>query len=437
MNSSVAAIETELQNARNLLTQGQADRAGEIYARVVASAPDNIEALLFLAMQALGSDQTSRAIELLDRGVALEPLNSQFHFGLGLAYSSVQRMDEALIAFGKAVELAPNFFIARLHYGQMLESAGREHEALTNYFQAINQAQAKGRWLSAETTATKLQELVRHAMDFVDAGRRSLFYAVLEPFRLRHGDDACRRVRKCLDIYLGEKPANYPDQRQRPKFLYFPGLPTTAYFVRELFPWYAELEANTAQIREELLAVLGEKSSLEPFLKINSATDLPQYLAGGPQGAPAWDAFFFYRHGKRYDENCARCPRTSAILDRLPLARIPEHAPEVCFSVLTPGTHILPHRGVTNVRLVTHLPLVVPEDCAINVGGELHAWEEGRCVTFDDTFEHEAWNRGQTTRVVMILDVWNPYLSEVERDAVSELVVAIGKFNQECGLAVD
>ena len=114
--------------------------------------------------------------------------------------------------------------------------------------------------------------------------------------------------------------------------------------------------------------------------------------------------------------------------------RIREHAPEVCFSVLTPGTHILPHRGVTNTRLVTHLPLIVPENCAIVVGGEKREWREGECFTFDDTFEHEAWNRGASTRVVMLIDCWNPYLTEIERDAVTLLVGAIGDFNHVGGV---
>jgi aspartate beta-hydroxylase len=109
----------------------------------------------------------------------------------------------------------------------------------------------------------------------------------------------------------------------------------------------------------------------------------------------------------------------------------------VCFSVLTPGTHILPHRGVTNTRLVTHLPLIVPDNCALNVGGELHVWQEGRCVTFDDTYEHEAWNRGDSLRVVMLLDIWNPHLAPAERDAVTVLLGAIRDFNTAAGVAFD
>jgi aspartate beta-hydroxylase len=185
-----------------------------------------------------------------------------------------------------------------------------------------------------------------------------------------------------------------------------------------------------------LLAVLQAEQGIEPFIKFRSADEIPKFLAGA-DGKPVWDAFFFYRHGVRYDDNCARCPQTAAILDALPLVHIPAHAPEICFSVLTPGTHILPHRGVTNTRLVTHLPLIVPDNCAINVGGELHAWQEGRCVTFDDTFEHEAWNRSEQTRVVLIMDCWNPYLSQVEREAVVDLVTAIGDFNRECGISAE
>jgi len=72
------------------------------------------------------------------------------------------------------------------------------------------------------------------------------------------------------------------------------------------------------------------------------------------------------------------------------------------------------------------LPLLIPSDCALNVGGELHAWREGRVVVFDDTYEHEAWNRSQQTRVVLIFDLWNPFLTEVECLALADIVVAIG-----------
>ena len=67
------------------------------------------------------------------------------------------------------------------------------------------------------------------------------------------------------------------------------------------------------------------------------------------------------------------------------------------------------------------------------VGGERHDWREGHAVVFDDTYEHEAWNRGSRTRVVLIVDVWSPHLSLAERDAVA-LVAAMGDLNRAAGV---
>ena len=367
-------------------------------------------------------------------------MNAQTDFDLDAEFAAAGRLldqdraADALPLYSRIVEHKPNFFLARLYYARTFDILGRQHEAMVQYYRAVNDAQAKGRWLSPETTAPALRELVVYAMQFVDAMRRQVLENVLAPLRERTRAGELARVDECLAIYLREQPPDYPDARQRPKFLYFPRLPTTAYFSRALFPWYDELESATETIRGELLALLGDNANFEPFLDIASPEQVPQYLGGEK---PNWNAFFFYRHGHRYDDNCARCPDTTAILERLPLVRIAEHAPEVCYSVLTPGTHILPHHGSTNTRLVTHLPLIVPADCAIHVGGEPHVWEEGRCVTFDDTFEHEAWNRSDTTRAVLILDVWNPHLSAIEREAVTALITTIRALNREAGIVAD
>ncbi|MFZ2507737.1 MAG: aspartyl/asparaginyl beta-hydroxylase domain-containing protein, partial [Steroidobacteraceae bacterium] len=122
---------------------------------------------------------------------------------------------------------------------------------------------------------------------------------------------------------------------------------------------------------------------------------------------------------------------TSQLLAQLPLAHIRDHAPETCFSVLRPGTHILPHRGVTNVRSVLHLPLIVPELCALNITGVgTFSWEEDRCFAFDDTYEHEAWNHSEHTRVILLTDIWNPHLREAERRALKDLIEQIGNINR-------
>jgi aspartate beta-hydroxylase len=328
-----------------------------------------------------------------------------------------------------ALQQAPELFVERLRLGVALERLGHSQEALAAYFGALRAAQNQGRWLSDATTAPALREAVKHAMRYVDMERPALFQRVLKPLQQRYGVAEMRRVEDCLAAYLGEHATTAPDPRQRPKFLYFPGIPSRPYYPRERFPWHDALEAATASIQEELRGVLARDNSLEAFLGTPPPGEASMLQSSGPQPA-AWDAYFFYRHGERYDAHAAACPRTAALLDSLPLTRIRDHAPETLFSVLSPGTHILPHTGVTNVRLVTHLPLIVPPDCALRVGGEVHAWQQGHCVTFDDTFEHEAWNRSNETRVMLILDSWNPDLAEAERAAVAELIEAIGDFNK-------
>ena len=431
MKSGVDAGALALREmAVNGLKNGDVMLAEQYFARLLEVQPDNLEALQFLASRHLVSGNAPRALAMLLTAEQLQPASPNILHQLGTVQMAVGDWPGAVVSLRHCVALERDMFVARLRLGMALEELGDTHGALLAYFGAVNAAQAQGRWMSDATTAPGLQEAVKHAIRFIDAGRRHTFDAVLEPLRQRYGRSELARVEQCLAIYLDEQPANLPDPRQRPKFLYFPGIPSQPYYPTARFPWQADLEAATEIVREELLAVLAENQPLLPFLGEKSPEELKGHLRSSSTQPAAWDAYFFYRHGDRFDEHCARCPRTTALLDSLPLVRIRDHAPETLFSVLKPGTHILPHRGVTNTRLVTHLPLIVPSDCAINVGGELHEWQEGRCVTFDDTFEHEAWNRSDTTRVVMILDSWNPDLTEVERVAVTDLVEAIGDFNR-------
>ncbi len=82
-------------------------------------------------------------------------------------------------------------------------------------------------------------------------------------------------------------------------------------------------------------------------------------------------------------------------------------------------------------RLVFHLPLVVPPDCALNViDGGAHHWQEGEPMMFDDTFQHEAWNRSDRPRLILLMDCWNPHLTLPEREAVKRLVEAIDDIEQ-------
>jgi len=416
--------------ALEYLRAGKPDLAERAFRNILEQDPNDVDASRFLAARHLERNERAAAIGLFEHAENVRPGHAVTLHQLGMAYAAEGRLADAIGALGRCLEVDEDDFVGRLFLGIVLERHGQKQRALTQYFSAINRAQAKGHWLSDESTAPAFRETVIAAMRSLDAGRRELFHSLLEPLRGKYGAMALRRVEHALSIYLGERQPQWPDPRQRPLFLYFPDIPSQPYYPRNRFPWMDSLEAGTAFIREELLNVLSHSQNLESFLQTDSPQDASELLRSSNSQAPAWDAYFFHRHGERFDEHCLKCPRTAGLLDTLPLAYVREHSPETLFSVLSPGTHILPHRGVTNTRLVTHLPLIVPADCALRVGGETHVWEEGRCVTFDDTFEHEAWNKSSETRVVLIVDSWNPDLSEAERAAVADLVGAIGDFNR-------
>lgn len=435
-NESVQQLANHRETARFALRHGDMALAEQSYTRLLAAYPADIESLQQLASIHLQRSEVLKAIELLDRAQRAHPNDPHTLHQLGTAKMTAGDARGAVADLRKGLALAPNMFVARLRLSILLDQLGETHDALIACFNAINVAQAQGRWLSDETTAPELRDVVKRAIQYVQQGRRSVFEEILKPLYQRYGSSEMQRVERCLAIYLGEQSADIPDARQQPKFLYFPGIPSQPYYPRERFPWIDSLEAVTSSIREELLDVLSQSQSLESFLQTDSPQDASELLKSSNSQDPAWDAYFFHRHGERFDEHCLKCPRTAGLLDTLPLAYVREHSPETLFSVLSPGTHILPHRGVTNTRLVTHLPLIVPADCALRVGGETHVWEEGRCVTFDDTFEHEAWNRSSETRVVLIVDSWNPDLSEAEREAVADLVGAIGDFNRASEIPV-
>jgi aspartate beta-hydroxylase len=430
------SVETFRTNARRYAQQGELDAAEKSFLSLLERQPQDIEALMFVADRHSARGEHASAIRQLHIAVEVQRSEPALWVQLGSAHLAMGDFSAAAANFQRGLSLAPRMFVARLQLGMALEQLGQSHEALKAYFMAIESARALGRWLDDATTAPALRHLVKYAVNYANAGRHDLFRHALEPLRERYGSDELTRVERALSIYFFEQPANIPDPRQKPKFLYFPDIASQPYYPRKHFPWLEALEAATATVRDELRAVLAQEQSLEAFLGHTAAPAGQSMLRSCNGQEPAWDAHFFYRHGLRYDEHCARCPQTTALLDALPLVRIRDHAPETLFSVLSPGTHILPHTGVTNTRLVTHLPLIVPPDCAIRVGGVEHVWEEGRCVTFDDTYEHEAWNRSEQTRVVLILDSWHPDLSEVERAAVTDLVEAIGDFNQSCEIPV-
>jgi aspartate beta-hydroxylase len=211
-----------------------------------------------------------------------------------------------------------------------------------------------------------------------------------------------QRFRPYLETHWNFKIPIHQHPLQRPRN-YFPGLSANALHNAADFPWTATLEEAYPVIREEMLAARGRARKHQQNLV--------------DQGS--WNVLYFYSSGRRVDEAHELCPQTSAILRSIPGLG---DAGQVYFSIHSPGTHVTPHCGTTNTRLRCHLGLVIPDGCRIRIGTEIVRWQEGRCLIFDDSFEHEVWHDGDRDRVVLILDVWHPELRPSETWAIHELI---------------
>jgi beta-hydroxylase len=193
-------------------------------------------------------------------------------------------------------------------------------------------------------------------------------------------------------------------------------IPPQPFYDPDDFPWVAPLETNWKAIRAELDAVLEHRASLPNFQDIS--TD--QYQLTDDD---RWKTYFFYGYGFRSDANCARCPETTRLIEAIPGMET------AMFSILAPGKRIPPHDGPYKGVLRYHLGLRVPEapieQLGIRVGSEVRGWREGGSLVLDDTYEHEAWNETEETRVVLFLDVVRP-LRQPMRSVNAGIIKAIG-----------
>lgn len=422
-----AALENDprWRRALELDAQGQSISAELSYAALLAPYPGAPAVRRRMARLALLRGDAERAAELMLSCARGGPDDATLAVETAHTLSAAGRFDEASRELEALVVAEPDHALGWLLLGQLHERAGRAHASLKAWLQAVRSAREAGRWFDDETTPRQWAPLVTRATAVVRRGQRELLLGLLDDLQARYGATAMGRVEKALRGWLREFDATPADPRQRPRFLYFPDLPPGPYHDPMLQPWAGRLLEAFPDIRAEAQAVTGQERELPDFIAAPADAPADTYVDGdGP--APAWKAFFFYRHGQRHDENHRRAPRTSAVLESLSLCRIRDEAPEILFSVLRPGTHIKPHHGVSNVRLVMHLALVVPPDCALRlVDHGDHQWEEGRLMMFDDTFLHEAWNRSDRSRLILLMDCWNPHLAQEEQAAVRDLVESI------------
>jgi len=413
---SAGSIQHHLAEAQRARQAGCADRARGHLEAVLAIDADQPAARNALGLEALERRDPRSAAEHFHIACSRDPGAPPLWMNLARAQRELGDPKAERAALERVLMIDQRDLLALIRLAELHERLGEEALAAQRWSAVISLSAGIG------DRSAEFVQLIERAKSYVEGQSRKLAEAVDE--RLA-GDLAeasardSRRLQAAAGAMLGRR-AIYANQCEG---LHYPFLPADEFFDREHFPWLGELEAATGEILAELQAILTDRAqALEPYIAMAPGTPASKWSA--LDKSLDWGAFHLWKEGKRIDENCTRAPRTAALAEALPLCRIEGRAPAVFFSILKAGSHIPPHTGVTNVRSIVHLPLIVPLGCAFRVGGETREWRKGEAFVFDDTIEHEAWNRSGEDRAVLIVDTWNPHLSEHERTMVCRLYEA-------------
>jgi aspartate beta-hydroxylase len=422
-----AAVESKriselIESADRAQANGRSDDATLLIAQAHALAPSDPRVLNALGLQALRANDPAGARPHLEQAVAREPREPVLW--LNLAQCRRMQADTAgeLAALDQALALQPRFYPALLQKATCVERQGKLKQAahLYNFFLHCLPPPAQ--------QPPSLKPAIEHAERIVSEDRAALGELIAQRLAAGNHRNTSARFNHCIDVLLGRRQV-YTSQ---PTLIHFPKLPAIEFFDREQFPWLDAIEAGTDAMREELLAVLADpanEAEIVPYVDYSNDKPLDQWRA--LNRSKQWSAYYLLKDGVRVGAHLARCPRTAALLEAAPLADVPGHAPTAFFSMIKPRTRIPPHGGVTNTRLVCHVPLVIPPGCGFRVGSETRQWELGKAWVFDDTIEHEAWNDSDEPRYILIIDLWNPYLTEPEREWVRTATAAIAEYAHE------
>uniref|UniRef100_A0A3P9M4R1 Un-named hu7910 n=1 Tax=Oryzias latipes TaxID=8090 RepID=A0A3P9M4R1_ORYLA len=324
--------------------------------------------------------RTRGSLVTLQTLVQIFPDDVSLKNDLGVAHLLLGDNKGAKQVYEEVLGVAPDNGFAKVHYGFILKAENQIAESIPF-----------------------LREGLESGEPGTDDGR---FYFHLGDALQRVGDDSAYQWYE-----LGHKRGHFASVWQR-----------SLYNVKGLKaqPWWTPketgytdlvkvLERNWKTIRDEALAVMDQ----------DRGRFLPEDENLREKGE--WGQYTLWQQGRKAGSACQGVPKTCSLLDRFPEATGCKRG-QIKFSVMQPGTHVWPHTGPTNCRLRMHLGLVIPKPgCRIRCTNQTREWEEGKVLIFDDSFEHEVWQEADSYRLIFIVDVWHPELTQHQRQTLSAI----------------
>ena len=123
--------------AYQLQSNGDIDRAEKYYSEGLKLDPSNYEALHFLGTIQYQKGNFNLAIENISKAITLCGKNPFFYNNLGIAHHSLKNFERALFCYEKAVIIQPDLSDAHFNQGNALLDLGRFQEAFNSYCKAL------------------------------------------------------------------------------------------------------------------------------------------------------------------------------------------------------------------------------------------------------------------------------------------------------------
>lgn len=423
MSEKEQKVRQLVEAAERAFAGGNAGESDYFLGQAQGEAPGHPLVLNQTGLRELRQGRSAAARQLFEQATAADPRYIAAYINLATALGDLGQAQDELNALDQALRIDPRHLMALLQKGAVLESMGQTRNAAGIYHDA----------LLSVPSGTKLPRFlaprIEHAQAAVKKNMAELgthIEARLAATRARFEPAAQDRFDHCIDAALGRRRIH----TSQPTFLHIPKLPALEFYPREMFPWLEELEAATDDIRKEFRAArtedeqgfnahcnYGDSQPLDQFAVLNQSNRCSNH--------------YLWHDGRPVAEHQVRCPKTTALLDRIPRLDVPGAGPQAYFSMLKPKATIPGHMGVTNARLIVHLPLMIPPQCTFRVGSDVRPWQPGTAWVFDDTIEHEARNDSDEERAILVFDIWNPFLTEAERELFRVANTALREFSDE------
>ena len=198
---------------------------------------------------------------------------------------------------------------------------------------------------------------------------------------------------------------------------YVPGLTPKCFWDTKEFAWCKTLTNNYETIKQEFMTVMSDEDLL---IKEGNNVWAGALTDDASAYGVGWSTLVLMDRGVWDPTNVSMFPKTSMIVNDCDAPAV-----EIFFASMKPNSSIKMHSDFTNFVLTSHLAIDIPysgeNKCRLTVGNDTRQWINGEVSLFDTSIMHDAVNESDKTRYILMLRLWHPELSIMERDALQFL----------------